>query len=142
DRQTVEKARRIIELALEAGVSPLKLNQGVWFFAAQVVADKDRLRTLLSARSVEALEDELQLMRGFLPSDTFAGPFGEALLQPKALPEPDQRALAEWLAAEISDEHKCQHSFATSRHRLRELADAALEDDRAGRTQVLDPDKL
>jgi hypothetical protein len=40
-------------------------------------------------------------MRGFLPSHTFAGPLGEALLQAKALPESDQQALPKWLRAEI-----------------------------------------
>jgi hypothetical protein len=75
DPETMVKACRMIKLALEADVSPLKLNQGVWFFAAYVAADEQRLKTLLSARSAEALEEELQLMRGFLPSD-FLWAFG------------------------------------------------------------------
>ena len=142
DAQTMVKACRMIKLALEADVSPLKLNQGVWFFAAYVAADEQRLKALLSARRVEALKEELELMRGFLPSDALTSPWGEVLLRAKMLPEADQRALAKWLAAEISDERKWQRSFAASRGRLGELADEALAEYRAGRTQLLDPDKL
>jgi len=142
DPDTMVKACRMIKLALEADVSPLKVNQGVWFFAAQVAADEQRLRTLLSARSAEALEEELQLMRGFLPSDTFSGPLGEVLLQARMVPQVDQQALAKLLTAEASDERKWQRSFAASRDRLGELADEALGEYRSGQTQVLDPDKL
>jgi hypothetical protein len=66
----MKTACRMINLALKADVSPLKLNQGAWFFAAHVAVDEHRLNTLLSARMVEALREELELMRGFLPSDT------------------------------------------------------------------------
>jgi hypothetical protein len=81
-------------------------------------------------------------MRGFLPSDAFAGSLGQVLLQLKKLPQADQQALANWLKAEISDEQKWQRSFAASRKRLGELADEALTEYSAGLTQVLDPDKL
>lgn len=116
DQPTIKKACRMINLALNAGVSPLKLNQGVWFFASQVAPDKSRLKELLVTRRAGALKDELELMRGFLPSD--------------------------WLGAEMADEQKWQRSFALSRKRLGELADEALAEHRAGLTQVLDPDKL
>jgi hypothetical protein len=138
---TIEKAYRMINLALKAGVSPLKLNQGVWFFAAYVAADKQRLKTLLSTRRVEALDEELELMRGFLPSDAFSGPLGELLPHAKMLPEADRSALVKWLEAEV-DERKWQRSFAVSRDQLSELAGEALAEYRAGRTEVLDPDKL
>jgi len=128
DRQTMELACRMIKLALGAGVSPLKLNQGVWFFAAHVAGDKQRVKMLLSARRAEALEEELQLMRGFLPSDTFVSPLGEALLQAKELPEADLEYLAKWLKAEVSDERRWQRKFAVSRDQLGELADEALEE--------------
>jgi hypothetical protein len=141
-RTWMKKAYRMIKLALEADSSPLKVNQGAWFFGAHVAADEQRLKDLLSARRVETLKQELQLMRGFLPSDTFSEPFGEVLLQAKMLPEADQRALAKWLKAELSDERKWQRSFDGSRDRLAQLADEALVEYRAGRTQVLDPDKL
>lgn len=136
------KACRMINLALKAGVSPLKLNQGVWFFGAYVAADEQRLKTLLSAKRVDALKEELELMRGFLPADTLSPPWGDLLVRAKMLPQADQRALAERFTAEISDEHNWQRSFAASRVRLGELADEALAEYRAGRTQVLDPDKL
>jgi|GEM_PF-801807 len=142
DDSEMMKACRMIKFALEADVSPLKLNQGVWFFAAYVAADEQRLKTLLSAKRVEALKEELELMRGFLPSDTLCGPLGEVLLQAKMLPEADQQALAKWLRAEVSDERKWQRSFAASRDRLGELADEGLAEYHAGQTQVLDPDKL
>jgi hypothetical protein len=142
DEKKMVQACRMINLALKAEVSPLKLNQGVWFFASQVAADQQRLKDLLSAGSAEVLQEELELMRGFLPLDTLPKPLGEVLLQAKLLPEADQRALAKWMAAEISDERKWQRSFAASQDRLAELADEALEEYHAGRTQVLDPDKL
>jgi hypothetical protein len=86
----------MIKLAIEAGVSPLKVNQGVCFFASYVVADKPRLRKLLSGGCAD-LKNELEGVRGFLPSD--------------------------WLTGEVSDEQKWQRSFAASRDRLGELAD-------------------
>jgi hypothetical protein len=141
-RSTMLKASRMISLALKAGVSPLKLNQGVWFFAAHVAPDQQRLRTLLSARRLGDLKEELELMRGFLPSDTVPQPWAEALVQAKLLPEADQLALATWLKAEVSDERNWQRSFAASQDWLGELADDALAEYRAGRMQVLDPDKL
>ncbi len=135
DPDRMVKACRMIKLALEADVSPLKLNQGVWFFAAHVAADEQGLKTLLSAQRAEALKEELELMRGFLPSDTLSGPLGEVLLQAKMLPEADQQALANWLRAEVSDERKWQRSFAASRDRLGGLADEALGEYRSGQTQ-------
>jgi hypothetical protein len=114
--EKVVQACRMINLALKAQVSPLKLNQGVWFFGSYVAADEERFKEVLSKRNVAVLKDELEPLRGFLPSD--------------------------WLTPGISDEQKWEHSFAASPQRLRELADEALAEHRAGRTQVLDPYKL
>lgn len=58
----------IVQLSLGAGVSPLRVNQGIWYFSSNVVADQPRLRSLLRSGDPHKLDDELALMRGFLPA--------------------------------------------------------------------------
>jgi hypothetical protein len=60
-------ASRIIAACLHEGFSPLKLNMGIWYYCAKVVADAGRLREILKERSVKALRDELALIEEFLP---------------------------------------------------------------------------
>jgi hypothetical protein len=60
-------AARIIELSKKAGVSPLKVNQGIWYFSAYVVSDRNRLQQLIADGHPDALEEELRLMAGFMP---------------------------------------------------------------------------
>lgn len=60
-------ATRIIASCLHEGYSPLKLNMGIWYYCARVVADAGRLRKILKDRSVEMLGDELALIEEFLP---------------------------------------------------------------------------
>jgi hypothetical protein len=55
----------IIEMALAADVSPLNVNQGMWYFARHGVADMGRLRKLIEHGSAKTLQAELDLMRGF-----------------------------------------------------------------------------
>lgn len=61
-------AQGIVQLSIEAGVSPLRVNQGIWYFSANVVADEARLRSLLRSGDAQLLEGELALMQGFLPA--------------------------------------------------------------------------
>lgn len=57
----------IIQLSLSAGVSPLRVNQGIWYFSSNVVADSERLRLLLQTGNPRRLDAERKLMTGFLP---------------------------------------------------------------------------
>jgi hypothetical protein len=64
----LQVADSIVRLSLDARVSPLKVNQGLWYFCSNVVADQTRVRLLLSSGDPRVLEDEVALMKGFLPS--------------------------------------------------------------------------
>jgi hypothetical protein len=66
-RDDLLAAARLTAASLQAAVSPLKVNQGIWYFCANGVADSGRLRELLSQGGASALADELALMDGFLP---------------------------------------------------------------------------
>jgi hypothetical protein len=61
-------ASNIIQLCRDAEVSPLRVNQGIWYFAANAVADEKRLRELIRAGDPNKLDEELELMNGFLPT--------------------------------------------------------------------------
>jgi len=58
------------------------------------------------------------------------------------LPEAEQDTLAAAILEEIAMEKKWDATFAASASTLEKLADEALADYRAGRTEILDPDKL
>ena len=58
----------LVQLALDARVSPLRVNQGIWYFSSNVVADEPRLRSLLRRGDPHQLAAELALMKGFLPA--------------------------------------------------------------------------
>ena len=66
-RADLAAARGIVELAIEARVSPLKVNQGLWYFSANAMADEARLRELICCGDGGKLDAELELMAGFLP---------------------------------------------------------------------------
>lgn len=66
-RADLNAAWKLICMASEAKISPLALNQGIWYFCSNVVADSNRLRYLLSSAGKERFEAELALMEGFLP---------------------------------------------------------------------------
>lgn len=67
-RGDLAAASGIIQLSIEAGVSPLRVNQGIWYFSANAVADEARLRALICGGEGRKLEAELSLMEGFLPT--------------------------------------------------------------------------
>ena len=66
----------------------------------------------------------------------------EAFAEPAKLPETEQEALAAWILEELASERRWQDAFARSADLLDKLADEAIADYRAGKTEPLDPDSL
>ena len=66
----------------------------------------------------------------------------KAFERAEALPRDEQDAFARWLLEELASEKIWTEAFAASQGRLSELANEALEEHRAGRTEPLDPDQL
>lgn len=60
----------------------------------------------------------------------------------ETLAENEQDEFGRYLLAVIADNARWDASFAKSSDKLRALADQALEHHRAGRTEILDPEKL
>ena len=58
------------------------------------------------------------------------------------LPEGEQDTLGRILLEELASERRWEELFAGSHDLLSELADQALAEHRAGRTEKLDPEKL
>lgn len=66
----------------------------------------------------------------------------KAFAEAAKLPEDEQNAFAEWILREIASERRWDEAFASSADALAELADEALAEHRAGRTDPLDPETL
>jgi hypothetical protein len=66
----------------------------------------------------------------------------KAFAEAAKLPEEEQRRLAEWLLIELSAERRWEALLANSSDSLERLAEEALREHRAGRTEPLDPDQL
>ena len=66
----------------------------------------------------------------------------QAFAEAQQLPEPEQDALAEWLLAELESERRWEAAFSKSTDTLDRLAEEALAEHRAGRTQDLDPESF
>jgi len=66
----------------------------------------------------------------------------EAFAEASKLPESEQNVFAEWLLEELASERRWGKAFAGSHEALTHLAYEALAEQRDGRTQVLEPDKL
>ena len=66
----------------------------------------------------------------------------EAFAEAEKLPEQEQDALAAVILDELASERRWDHAFAQSADLLAQLADQALAEHRAGKTQVLDPEQL
>jgi hypothetical protein len=64
--------------------------------------------------------------------------FGEA----NKLPEDEQDALARFILEELASERRWTRAFADSQAFLSQLADEALAEYQAGKTQALDPETL
>ena len=72
-RDDLAAAWNIICMCQEAEVSPISVNQGLWYFCSNCVADSKRLEYLLSTDEPERVDCELALMEGFLPVRPFWG---------------------------------------------------------------------
>ena len=66
----------------------------------------------------------------------------QAIARLKTLPSSDQDAIAAMILEELEDEARWDEAFAKSQDVLAKLADEAMAEYRAGKTQVLDPDTL
>lgn len=66
----------------------------------------------------------------------------EAFAEASKLPEQEQDALAAVILEELASERRWDQAFADSADLLAQLADQALEEHRAGKTHVLDPERL
>ena len=64
----------------------------------------------------------------------------KAFAKASELPEQDQDAIAEMVLAELASEERWNDLFAKSQDLLAELAQEALADHRAGKTQPLECD--
>jgi hypothetical protein len=68
--------------------------------------------------------------------------FQEAFDQASKLPEAEQDALGRILLEELASERRWEDLFAGSQDLLEELANQALAEHDAGRTEKLEPEKL
>ncbi len=66
----------------------------------------------------------------------------KAFTQVSELPQKEQDTFAAWILEELASEQRWDELFANSTAALERLADEALAEFRAGRTQVLDSDNL
>ena len=66
----------------------------------------------------------------------------EAFAEAAKLSEQEQDALAAVMLEELASERRWDQAFADSADLLAQLADQALAEHRAGKTQVLDPERL
>ena len=66
----------------------------------------------------------------------------EAFAEASKLPEQEQDALAAAILEELASERRWDQAFANSADLLAQLADQALAEHRAGKTHVLDPERL
>ena len=66
----------------------------------------------------------------------------KAFAEATKLPEDEQRALAEWLLAELRGERRREELLTGSVDALGRLGDEALREHEDGRTQPLDPERL
>jgi hypothetical protein len=66
----------------------------------------------------------------------------DAFAEDEKLPREEQDAFAKWLLEELASEKRWSELFAASQHKLPGLASEAIEENRSGRTEPLDPDRL
>lgn len=66
----------------------------------------------------------------------------QAFDKARKLPEQEQNSIADLILGELEDEARWDRAFAASPHALATLAEEAAAEDRAKRTQPLDPDRL
>ncbi|MBD1892216.1 MULTISPECIES: hypothetical protein [unclassified Coleofasciculus] len=66
----------------------------------------------------------------------------QAIARVMQLPETEQDAIAAFILEELEDEASWDRGFSQSQDMLAKLAAEALAEDRAGKTQELDPETL
>ncbi len=66
----------------------------------------------------------------------------EAFAEASKLPEQDQDALAAVILEELASERRWDQAFADSADLLAQLAEQALAEHQAGKTQMLDPERV
>ena len=65
-----------------------------------------------------------------------------AFAEAAKLSDVEQNAIAKWLIEELTAERKWEEAFANSQDVLDRLADEALEEDKKGKTEPMDADRL
>ncbi|HEY7832114.1 MAG TPA: hypothetical protein VIG30_01000 [Ktedonobacterales bacterium] len=66
----------------------------------------------------------------------------QAFAEVAKLPDHEQDAFARWILEEMASERRWDEAFAATPDLLARMADEALAEHRAGRTQEIDPDTL
>jgi len=66
----------------------------------------------------------------------------KAFAEAARLPAGDRDELAAWILEELASEQRWQNAFAATPDLLRELAEEARREHRAGRTKPLNPDRI
>ncbi len=66
----------------------------------------------------------------------------KAFAEAARLPEEEQNNVAAWLIEELGSEARWDQAFARSANELAALAEEALAEHQAGKTQPLDPEQL
>jgi len=65
EKKDFNTALILTNTCMEFNLSPLLTNMGIWYYASHFIADSNRLKLLLESKSVEKLENEMKLMKGF-----------------------------------------------------------------------------
>ncbi len=65
----------------------------------------------------------------------------QAFAKAAGLPDDEQEQFARWLMDELQSERRWTRSFETSPEQLVDLAQEAIREDLAGRTESLDPER-
>ena len=65
----------------------------------------------------------------------------QAFAKAARLPDDEQDLFARWLMDELESERRWSRSFETSPDQLADLAQEAIDEDLAGRTESLDPER-
>ena len=65
----------------------------------------------------------------------------QAFAKAARLPDDEQELFARWLMDELEAERRWSRSFETSPNQLADLAQEAIDEDVAGRTEPLDPER-
>ncbi len=65
ERKDFNTTLTLTNACVEFNLSPLLTNMGIWYYILYFIADSKRLQLLFESKSVEKLENEMNLMKGF-----------------------------------------------------------------------------